>query len=656
MLSRQIGKILRGKATPFQLASACVLGSMIGFVPGVFEGPGVVAVVLVLALVIINANLMLAGLVAGGCKLLALLGVQVLFLVGRAVLDGPLQGPMRTAINAPVLAWLGLEYYVTTGGIVVGFLLGLVIAGFVIATVGVFRARMARLEEGSELYRKYTSKWWVKALAWIFLGKGKGKATYAELAKKKIGLPIRPLGVALAFFLAVLAYVLWSFQNEWLVREAAVRSLQTANGATVDITSARLDLAKGELRLTGLAMADISDLKRDRLRAKEAAATLGTRDLLRKRLVIDSIELTEASTGEPRLIPGRRFRLPIAQWPKAAARSAPSIDDLLKEPEVWRERLETIGRWLEDLSRRLPDEPADPTSPVDPDDDRETLRERLAREAKALGYANVRALHLVEGSPRILVKAVVATGVKTPEADNVTLVATNLASEPWLVDDPARIRFEIAQGRFAELTLAALARGAAASATPVHNAFRWRYTKIDADKAASLLKSSGSPVLKGGTVDLLCERGRFAQSPQGQTIVSFPVAIVVRNTVITIDGAGSAPIEKIAFPVRIHGALSDPSISINHDALAKALTNAGAAALAAKVRERAQAEIDKAVGKVGDQLADKLADKLGDDLPIDLGPATDLIQDAAGDSAKDLIGNLLGNRPKKDDKKPDPPK
>ena len=40
MITRKIGKLIRGKATPTQLMLACVLGSMLGFVPGFAQGPG----------------------------------------------------------------------------------------------------------------------------------------------------------------------------------------------------------------------------------------------------------------------------------------------------------------------------------------------------------------------------------------------------------------------------------------------------------------------------------------------------------------------------------------------------------------------------------------------------------------------------------------
>jgi hypothetical protein len=34
MIMRKIGKIILGKVTPFQIIAACMLGAMIGFLPG----------------------------------------------------------------------------------------------------------------------------------------------------------------------------------------------------------------------------------------------------------------------------------------------------------------------------------------------------------------------------------------------------------------------------------------------------------------------------------------------------------------------------------------------------------------------------------------------------------------------------------------------
>ena len=91
MITRKLGSLLRGKATPFQVAAACVLGALLGFAPGILQGPALV-LLLVAALLVVNANLGLALLVAGGARLLALLLAPVSFSIGRFLLEGPTEG------------------------------------------------------------------------------------------------------------------------------------------------------------------------------------------------------------------------------------------------------------------------------------------------------------------------------------------------------------------------------------------------------------------------------------------------------------------------------------------------------------------------------------------------------------------------------------
>ena len=129
IITRTFGKLFRGTATPFQIWAACILGAMLGFMPGFAQAAGSI-VVLLLVLVILNANLGIAGLVGVGAKLISLLMTPLSFSVGRFVLDGPTEGLARTLINAPVFALFGFDYYVTTGGLVLGLVVGAV-AGWV---------------------------------------------------------------------------------------------------------------------------------------------------------------------------------------------------------------------------------------------------------------------------------------------------------------------------------------------------------------------------------------------------------------------------------------------------------------------------------------------------------------------------------------------
>ena len=123
MITRKLGKLLRGSATPFQIMAAAVLASLIAFVPGFLQAPGLLICWIAL-LVVLNANLFLAGIVGIAAKLLALLLAPVSFAVGRLLLEGPTRGMFAALANAPVFAWFGFDYQSVTGGMFVGLVLG----------------------------------------------------------------------------------------------------------------------------------------------------------------------------------------------------------------------------------------------------------------------------------------------------------------------------------------------------------------------------------------------------------------------------------------------------------------------------------------------------------------------------------------------------
>ena len=83
MITRTLGKIVRGTATPFQLFTACALAAMLGFMPGWSQAPGLV-VVLLLLLVILNANEQSIGRTTGAfARMLSKVRMSKLYLSAR---------------------------------------------------------------------------------------------------------------------------------------------------------------------------------------------------------------------------------------------------------------------------------------------------------------------------------------------------------------------------------------------------------------------------------------------------------------------------------------------------------------------------------------------------------------------------------------------
>jgi len=145
MITRKIGGLLRGKATPFQLMAACILGALLGFAPSPLQAPALY-VLLVAVLLVVNANLGLALLTAGLARLLSFVAVPVSFEVGRFLLDGPTSGLAQSIVNAPILAWCGLEYYAVAGGQLIGLVVGILAAVMVPMMQG--RIDSAKWSEG----------------------------------------------------------------------------------------------------------------------------------------------------------------------------------------------------------------------------------------------------------------------------------------------------------------------------------------------------------------------------------------------------------------------------------------------------------------------------------------------------------------------------
>ena len=601
MLTRKIGTLIRGKATPFQIVAACVLGAMIGFVPGLAQGPGLLAA-LVLLLLVLNANLGLAALVGLGAKLVSLALMPVSFEVGRVLIDGPLQGLFRAMINAPVLALFGFEYYATVGGVVVGALLGAVVGVALTMALKRFRRQMARLEEGSERYQRISSKKWVRFTAWLLIGPGHGKRSYAELAERRVGNPVRVLGLVAVVLFVGLLFVVRLFLTEPIVTAALKNGLERANGATVDVGSADLDLSQGRLVITGLAMADPERLTHDVFRAARVEANVSGADLLRKRLVLDAVAATDAASGAQRAIPGRRVgpaREP-SEPPEPKTEDEKTLDDYIADAQKWKDRLAQVKDWLERVGER---EGADGQPPK-----KETLEERLRRQVRELGYARVRASHLVEETPTLLVRSarVEKLRVESVEGEVFGVEGENLSTQPWLVEEKPQVRVTTESGRY----------GGEAVLVGGSGRLRAHASGLSGDDVGRMLAVAGTAPISGGTVDVAID-GTWGEGGVGT--VDLPLEVLLQNTTLTLAGVGSTTVERMALPIGVRGPIDDPRVRVDQDALAQALVDAGAKELASRVRAEAEGALDKvredAEKKLQEEVGDKAKDALKGLLP-----------------------------------------
>lgn len=555
IITRNIGSILRGKATPFQLAAGCALGAALGFVPGFSTAPGL-TVVLIFLLVIINANLFLATIVGMAAKLVSWALLPLSFALGRLLLDGPLSGLFQSIINAPILALLGVENYATTGGFVLGLLFGGIIALFAIRGITRFRLRMADASSNSARYQKWNNKPWVRWAVFILAGGGLKDPDYAALAAKKIGNPVRPLGIAFVTVSTVFLVIGFQFFAPTIIKTVLLSGLEKANGATVELESADINLSAGKITMVGLAITDPQNLSTNLFVANHIAADISGADLLRKRLAIDNLIVDGARLSEPRRIPGRIISAPPD--PESDSRwdlpDSGTLEDYVNNAKVWRERLAQLKGWLDRLHGGATKN--DDASAMD------SWSERLQRIAAERGYSQVNANHLITDSPSLLISNLLADQVKAAwlPGETLSVSAQNLSTQPRLVSAPAVITINSSR----ETVHLALQAGQTTQ-------LKAHYRGISADDIGASLKRGDSPSpLSGGTVDVAFS-GTYSAS---DGTIDWPLKVTLHDTKLTVAGR-TFPVANFDLPIAVAGSMSSPRIKMDGDQLTRMAQQAG---------------------------------------------------------------------------------
>lgn len=618
MFTRKLGKLVRGDATPYQIVTAAILGSLIAFLPGLDKAPGLYAL-FVAALLVLNANIAVATLVALPAKLLALASLPLSFALGRLLLDGP-AGPLFAAlINAPVSAYFGLEHYVTSGGLLLGAGFGGLAGWGAARCLQRMRRQLAELESSSERYREFTSRRWVKLGTLVFLGGG-AKRSYADILETRRTRPVRVAGVVAVASLGLMAVLFHGFLGTSYFSSLARRGLERMHGATVDIAGLELDLSGGKLRLDGLAMADREQLELDVFRGLTLEADLRVSDLLRGRVAVERLVIRGASSGEPRAQPGRRVgaRAQPREQQTAGADEV-TLEQVFEDAQALRARLAGVRRWIE---RFAPEETEVPG---------ETLSERLARQARELGLAEVVASHLIQGAPRFEIAELVVTDLRlcSLEGEVFTIRATHLSSDPRLASAGPRVEVSSESERFAlRLGLGALG----GDADPEANAVSLSLRGLEVDQVARGLVVDGRRPVSGGTVDLTLD-GSWSAGGVGH--LDLPLLVSLHDSTLSIPGQEPTRVAHFELPIGLRGPIDAPSLRVETEQLTAALVAAGKDAMARRVR----AEADAQLGALSDEASDRLGAEL-EAAGVDVAP----LGGGVKPKAAGILGGILDGR------------
>jgi hypothetical protein len=499
---------------------------------------------------------------------------------------------------------------------------GVVVAFFMNKLIGSFRRKMTDIEQNSEKFKNYKEKTWVRFLSWLLVGSRHKKESYEDLLPRRIGNPIRPLGAVVVIGAVGLCAVVTLFASKPIVTFATQKALERANGATVDLEEADLNMKENKFVITRLAMADPNALDRDLLRAERVEADVSGVSLLTKRIKLDRVLLVDAAHGLQRDKLGKRIGPPPAPVPPSEEDQpfeipdAKTIDEYITQAKEWKERLAQVKEWIEKVSG--PDGEGDES--VD-GEKTETLRERLEREIREKGYANVAASHLIEGAPAATITELVAQKIRVEQLDGETLdvYGRNLSTHPRLLGLAPEFRVTSSAGTMAfETTMATFAP------TPGDNTFNFHFNGLKTDDVAKNIQVSGEQPVSGGTMDI---SAKGTLSTVGGISVNFPLNVVMHDVTLKLPQLGESHVDQLVLPIQVVGPLDNPGVKVGSKALSDALMAAGVSRAKKEATDRLKKELG---GKLGDQLGEGAGEQLGD-------------------QGKKLLDGLFGGKKKKDE-------
>ena len=560
MSRNRIFGLLLGRASSEQLFLSCLLGGVIGCVPWDHTGAAIIALGAGL-LLFLNASVPLFTTMLGLSSLLAVLAHKQIDSVGAALLESSLGGIFARLSEAPLLAWAGWESNRLTGGVICGLALGSLSGGLLVKLVRGVRARLAELEEDSAAFKDWTSKTWVRFLAWLLLG-GLPKEGFRAALELK-GRWWRPAGVLAATLALVSGGVYLSLAQAKGVRAALVGGIAQMTGAQVDCAAAELSFQSAQLSVSGLALADPNDLMRDLVRWEHIEADLDALALARNELVIERLILTGASFDQPRSEAAKLIELRALEKekrPKPSKGKAVDWRELIEDREQVEELLEQVRRGFELFSGGEGDEGA---------------REEAQEVAGVLLPPPSAKTKLKRSRPKLHIIKAECREIPLGEDRSAELLLSDLTDEPDLIEGKPTVTLRTTD-KEVELSWSR------ESGNDLR--FKGGGKNIDATRLAEDLGQRGK--VESGTIDLRLDGLISKPNARLAGVLSFQI----RSGRAEIGGNKvSLPSDEVS--LRLEGRLDDPLLVDRDGAWNNWLRAALSGAILEKAKERGLGEL-----------------------------------------------------------------
>jgi len=435
-LVRKFGKLIRGGASPKQVFFSCLLGVLIGMVPGF----NMTLVIGVLLFVILNANfgLLLVGLVIGKALCHAL--APVTFEIGALLIHGVgLEGVFRTISQTPVLALMNLHYYCLVGGLPVAIVVGCALGIAAGRTISAIRGAVVAGSDKNDRFRKLSQNRLVRLLLRIVFGKQ--RKTMAEMLAETHP-TFRKSGVVFCVAVVALLVVFELVFLNSLARSGIKSGIEAAVGAEVNVTDVDVSLLGGRASIGGLEITDRDKPTHNLVEVKELTTDIGIMDLLAGRFVIEELVIDAVRTGAKRDRPGYVLVPPEKPEP-------PKIDTAVSEYfRKGKEILAKLAKLKKYLDKRKSgrdkkDPAVGPPPPV------EEAR-RLAREQ---GYLRASARGVLARRPTVTIRKLRIGRASVGQPETYTVTGVNVCDKPELSDEPMVLTVSSTGGADGELRL-----------------------------------------------------------------------------------------------------------------------------------------------------------------------------------------------------------
>jgi uncharacterized protein (TIGR03546 family) len=593
LLPRPVRKLLavfRGTVSPVMIFLSITMGFWFGLIPG-WSGFHTVIVVLVLVL---NVHLGLFLLSAGLAKGLCFAAAPVLYHIGQGV-HAYVPGLLSFLSAIPIVGMTDFSRYSVAGAFVAGPVLG-VVAGLLVArSVIGFRRMLLKFEEGSEKFRKWYSKGWVRVMDRLLIGKRTKNAKALFSAKTKI---IRKAGVAVAVLVLAISGGVLYVTKGGVVRDYLASTMTKANGAEVNLESLDLSALTGSVSATGIQVTDAQKPQNNQVAIGKVAADASLYDLFLGRLIMENVEVSDVRFDQQRSTPGKVVEAPVKEpAPFDPCEYQIDVNDIekletyFKNAKALKEKLEKVRKWLPKGKDQNEPEP-----------------EQIPQ--KYLDYLLARSS--VPASPRLLAKKVKLDKVQVPSDffGNSEIQLANISDAAKAAKLPVILEMK------------SYDTGAAVDVTVDYTSdqptpeISGTFGGFDLSKMQSSLSQESGLMFEKGTAS-----GKFNGTVTDQ-FVDLAMEVSLQDLQARAQGKGILGLDaktasealevlkNISTTIRIVGPVAEPRLVFDVKGLQDEFKNALVEAGKQKVAEEIDKQIDKQLGdKVPDEVKDILKDK-----------------------------------------------